>query len=49
MSSTTNHQNSNANTPKNTGTKSFIKKMPLTLSFLEQLAAKQRTIAAKGT
>jgi hypothetical protein len=48
MSSTTNHENSKANAPKNTATKSFIKEVLLTPSFVEQLAAKQRTIAAKG-
>jgi hypothetical protein len=48
MSSTTNHENSKANTPKNTATKSFIKKILSTPSFVEQLAAQQRTIATKG-
>jgi hypothetical protein len=45
---TTNQENGTVKTPKNTATKSFIKKIPLTPSFVKQLAAKQRTIAAKG-
>jgi hypothetical protein len=36
------------NTPNNTATKSFVKKILSTPSSVEQLAAKQRTIAAKG-
>ncbi len=36
-------------TLKNTATKSFIKKILVTPSFVEQLSAKQQTIAAKGT
>jgi hypothetical protein len=35
-------------TLKSTATKSFVKKILGTLSFVEQLAAKQQTIAAKG-
>jgi hypothetical protein len=48
MSSTNNHESSNAIIPKNTATKSFVKKILSTLSFVEQLAAQQRTIATKG-
>jgi hypothetical protein len=36
------------NTPKNTATKSFVKNILSTPSFVEQMAAKQRIIAAKG-
>jgi hypothetical protein len=46
--STTDCENSKVNTPKNTATKSFIKKILSTPSFVEQLAVKQRIIAAKG-
>jgi hypothetical protein len=35
-------------TSKNTATKSFVKKILTTPSFVEQLAATQGTIAAKG-
>jgi hypothetical protein len=35
-------------TSKDTATKSFVKKILATPSFVEQLPAKQRTIAAKG-
>ncbi len=35
-------------TLKNTATKSFVKKILAAPSFVEQLAAKQKTIAAKG-
>jgi hypothetical protein len=35
-------------TLKNTATKSFVKKILATPAFVEQLAAQQRTIAAKG-
>jgi hypothetical protein len=35
-------------TSKNTVTKSFVKKILATPSFVKQLAAKQQTIAAKG-
>jgi hypothetical protein len=48
MSSTTAHENIEVNTPKNTVTKSFIKNILSTPLFVEQLAAKQRTLAAKG-
>jgi hypothetical protein len=37
------------NTPKNTVTKSFVKNILSTPSFVEQLTANQRTIAAEGT
>jgi hypothetical protein len=47
-SSTTNHENIKADTPNNMATKSFVKKILSTPSFVEQLAAKQRAIAAKG-
>jgi hypothetical protein len=47
-SPTINHENSKVNTPKNTATKSFVKKILSTPAFVEQLAAKQSTIAAKG-
>jgi hypothetical protein len=46
--STTDHENIKLNTPKNTATKSFVKNILSTPSFVEQLAAKQRTIATKG-
>jgi hypothetical protein len=36
------------NTPKKTATKSSVKNILLTPSFVEQLAADQRTIVAKG-
>jgi hypothetical protein len=45
---TSNQENSTMKTPKNTATKSFIEKILSTPSFVEQLAAKQRTNAAKG-
>jgi hypothetical protein len=48
MSATTDPDNIKLNTPKNTATQSYIKNILLTASFVEQLAAKQRTIAAKG-
>jgi hypothetical protein len=35
-------------TLKNTANKSFVKKILAAPSFVEQLAAKQQTIAAKG-
>jgi hypothetical protein len=35
-------------TLKNTATKSFVKKILSTPAFVEQLAAQQQTIAAKG-
>jgi hypothetical protein len=44
--STINHENSKVNIRKNTATKSFVKKNLSTPAFGEQLAAKQRTIAA---
>ncbi len=47
--SITDHENIKLNTPKNTATKSFVKDILSIPSFVEQLAAKQRTIAAKGT
>jgi hypothetical protein len=46
--STINHEISKVNNPKNMATNSFVKKILLTPVFVEQLAAKQRTIAAKG-
>jgi hypothetical protein len=36
------------NNPKNTATKCFVKKILSTPAIVEQLAAKQRTMAAKG-
>jgi hypothetical protein len=48
-SATTDPKGSKLSTPKNTATKSFVKNILLTLLFVKQLAAKQRTIAAKGT
>jgi hypothetical protein len=48
MSATTDPEHFKLNTPKNTATKSFVKNILLTPSFVEQLGAKQRTIAAKG-
>jgi hypothetical protein len=47
-SSTTDHENIKMNTPKNTATKSFVKNILSTPSFVEQMAANQRIIAAKG-
>jgi hypothetical protein len=47
-SATTDPEIITLNTPKNTATKSFVKNIQLTPSFVEQLAANQRTIAAKG-
>jgi hypothetical protein len=47
-SATTDPENIALKTPKNTATKSFVKNILLTPSFVEQLAAKQRTIVAKG-
>ncbi len=49
MSATTDHKNTKLNTPTNTATKSFVKNILSTPSFVEQMAVKQRTIAAKGT
>ncbi len=46
---TTAHENIKVNTPKNMATMSFVKNILSTPSFVEQLAAKQRTLAAKGT
>jgi hypothetical protein len=46
-SATTDHENIKWNTPRNTATKSFIKNTLLTSPFVKQMAAKQRTIAAK--
>jgi hypothetical protein len=48
MSATTDPKGSKLSIPKNTATKSFIKNFLLTPLFVEQLAAKQRTIAVKG-
>jgi hypothetical protein len=48
MLPTNNHEHSKMNTMKNATTKSFVKKILSTPSFVKQLAAKQRTIAAKG-
>jgi hypothetical protein len=48
MSTTSDPVNIKLNTPKNTATKSFVKNILLTPSFVEQLAAKQRTVAAIG-
>jgi hypothetical protein len=48
-SATTGPESSELGTPKKTATKSFVKIILLTPLFVEQLAAKQRTIAAKGT
>jgi hypothetical protein len=48
MSATTDLKGSNLSTPKNTATKSFIKNILLTPLFVEQLAAKQRMVVAKG-
>jgi hypothetical protein len=48
MLPTSNQENIRMNTPKNMATKSFVKKILSTPSFVEQLAAKQRTITAKG-
>jgi hypothetical protein len=45
---TTDPKGGKLRTPKNTATKSFIKNILLTPLFVEQLAANQRTIAAKG-
>jgi hypothetical protein len=47
-SATTDYENIKWSTPKNTATKSFAKNILSTPSFVEQMAAKQRTIAAKG-
>jgi hypothetical protein len=48
MSFTTDHENVKFNTPKNMATTSFVKNILSTPSFAEQMAGKQRTIAAKG-
>ncbi len=48
MSATTDPVNSTLNTPQNIATKSFVKNILLIPSFVEQLAAKQKRIAAKG-
>jgi hypothetical protein len=45
---TTDQTNSTTNTPKNMATKSFVKKILSTPSFVKQPAAKQRTVAVKG-
>jgi hypothetical protein len=47
-STTSDPENIKLNTPKKTATKFFIKNILLTLKSVEQLAAKQRKIAAKG-
>jgi hypothetical protein len=47
--STTDHENIKVKTPKKTATKPFVKNILSTPSFVEQLATKQQTIAAKGT
>jgi hypothetical protein len=44
----TDPENIKLNTLKNSATKSFIKSILFTPSFVEQMTAKQRTIAAKG-
>ncbi len=49
MSVTTDPDIIKLNTPKNTSTKSFVKNILLTPSYVEQLAANQQTIAAKGS
>ncbi len=48
MSASTDNETIKWKTPKNTATKYFVKNILLTSSFVEQLAAKQRTFAAKG-
>jgi hypothetical protein len=49
MLATIDHENIKLNTPKRTATKSFVKNILSTPSCAEQLATKERTIAAKGT